>query len=95
MAALAPLLDAIADPVDPGAGQEAVLGPLRLEFHLPRLLAGAGDGEEVPAFPSAVCYLVGNAVIREAEMPLRLVERRVQDWIFDDDGRHGSSIRKR
>ncbi|MBP8293722.1 MAG: hypothetical protein KAX65_13185, partial [Caldilineaceae bacterium] len=48
-------------------------------------LARAGNRHEVGTAPSPFGDLVGDAIIIELEMALRLLERGVEDRIFDDD----------
>ena len=56
------------------------------------LLLRLGDRDEVGAEPAPVDDLVGDAVVVEAEVPGRLVERRVEDRVLDDDVGHDSSL---
>ena len=49
---------------------------------------GLGDRDEIGADPAAVDDLVGDAFVGEPEMAGRLVERRVDDRVFDDDLTH-------
>lgn len=62
---------------------DAVLGPLGLEALLGALRLRAGDGHEVLARPPGSDDLIGDALVREPEVPLGLVERRVDDRVLD------------
>lgn len=40
--------------------------------------------------PPCIDDLIGYAVVIEAEMPQRLREGGVEDWVFDDNCRHAT-----
>ena len=89
VAALAPERDAATDVVDELVLFDAVLGPLGVEQQLlGPLLLRLGDGDEIRTGPAAVDDLVGDALVGEPEMARRLVERRVDDRVLDDDLTH-------
>ena len=56
------------------------------------LLLRLGDRDEIGAGPAAVDDFVGDALVGEAEMARRLVERRVDDRVFDDDLAHRATL---
>ena len=86
VAALAPARDPLADAVDEGVLLDAVLDPLGLEeVGLAALLLGPGNRDEVLARPAPDDDFVGDAVFTEPEVALRLLERRVDDRVLDDD----------
>ena len=85
VAALAPHADAPTDVVDELVLLDAVLGPLGVKLKLLAFLLRPGDGDEIGAGPAAVNDLVGDALVGKAKMAGRFVERRVEDWILDDD----------
>jgi len=67
-----------------------ILRPLRLARKLPlALLSWRGDGDEVGAFAAAFDDLIRNPLVGEPEMPLRFLEWRVDDRIFNDHLFHG------
>ena len=81
--------DAAADVVDELVLLDAVLCPFRLELKLlGPLLLWLGDGDEIGTGPAAVNNLAGDALVAKSEMAGRLVERRVDDRVFDDDLTH-------
>lgn len=61
-------------------------------FICPDFLWGLAMGRKYPLSRRPSANSFRNAVVRESEMALRLAEGRVQDWVFDDDGRHGAIL---
>ena len=85
IAALAPQGNAAPDVVDELVLLDTVLRPFRLDEELLALLPRLRDRHEVGADPPAGDDLVRDALVGKPEMAGRLVERRVDDWIFDND----------
>src|SRR5690606_32824644 len=89
IATLSPKPDAATDVVDDLVLLDTVLGPFRIELKLlGPLLLRLGDWDEVRTSPAAGNYLIGDALVTELEMVGRLVERRVDDRVLDDDLAH-------
>jgi len=64
------------------------LGPLVIEGQLRSLLLRLGHGDEVAAQATRLDHFVGDAVLVEVEMAVRLFERRVQDGVGNDHLSH-------
>ena len=84
--ALSPAVHSFAHLIDELVFLDALLSPLRIEDQLGlssrfRL----GDWNEVGTDTSPLDNFVGNAFIRKAEMPFRLLERGVDDGVLYND----------
>ena len=84
-----PLTDDVTDVVDELVLFDPVLGPLGIEFELLALLLRLGDWNEIAGQPAGFDDLVGDAVLVEVEMALRLFVWRVQYRVFDHHLWHG------
>jgi hypothetical protein len=84
----APLLHPLADPIDESVFLDAVLRPFGIENQLLALFLRSRDRNEVGADSASGDDLVGNALVREAEMLVWLKEGRIDDGIFNDGLRH-------
>src|SRR5262249_38291988 len=91
IAAIAPERYAAADEIDVIVFLRPVLSPERIEGELLGFLLRGGNGNEVTAWPASVGNRVGNAVFVEKEIPLRHLEGRIDDRVFDNDLLHGAS----
>jgi hypothetical protein len=79
-------LVAVANVVHEFVFLDAVSCPFGVELKLVRaLLLGLGDRDEIRTCPSAFVDLVRDALVGKTKMPGRLDERRVDNWILDDD----------
>jgi len=64
------------------------LNPFGVKHKLPALFPRPGDRHKIRAGSPAVNDLIRDAFVAEAEMAGRLVERRVDDRVFDHDLAH-------
>ena len=88
VAAGAPLLHALADPIDESVFLDAVLRPFGIENQLLTLFLRSRDRNEVGADAASCDDVVGNALVREAEMLIRFSEGRIDDGVFNDGLSH-------
>jgi len=93
---VAPHANALADVVDELVFFDAVLCPLGVEERLlcsALLLFRACNGHEIGA-DAALAFddLVGDALVGKTKMAGRVVEGRVDDWVFDDDLAHSVPV---
>lgn len=87
--ALAPHCDATTDVVNELIFFNAVLCPLRVEWKLLRaFLFRLGDRHEIRTCPPAVVDLVGDAFLGKSKMASRLVKRRIDDRVLNDNLAH-------
>ena len=56
---------------------DGVLCPFSIESELPSTFPGRRDRDEIGAVPPLVNDLVGNALVREPEVPARLFKSRI------------------
>jgi len=94
IAALTPAIDALADAIDFAVRLDPIRGPLGVEVRLLTFLPRAGDWHEEGARAPLLVDVGGDALVVEPEVPAGRLERRIENGVFDGDGRHGGYSRR-